>query len=102
MARKLSSQGESSSLITIIVSTLIALLFSNWILGSISQISLFEVEAQPVNTTSLQGKSDDLRTDAQNMAKKLREVTGEKIPNQYIVILKGNNLLSPAMVRSFS
>ena len=101
MAEKLRSQGGTSSLITITVSTLIALLFSNWILSPMSQTFLFKVEAQQPDTTSRQGKIDDLktkiddlRTNAQNMAKKLREVKGEKIPNEYIVALKHSNFLS--------
>ena len=99
MTEKLRSQGGTSSLITITVSTLIALLFSNWILSPISQTSLFEVEAQQPDKTSLQNKIDDLRTKAENLAKNLREVKGEKIPNQYIVVLKDNDFLSS---RSFS
>jgi len=94
MAEKLRSQGGTSSLITITVSSLLALLFSNWILSPMSQTSLFEVEAQQPDKTSLQGKIDDLRTKAENLAKKLTEVKGEKIPNQYIVVLKDNNFLS--------
>jgi hypothetical protein len=35
-----------------------------------SQTSLFEVEAQQPDATSLQGKIDDLRTKAENLAKK--------------------------------
>jgi subtilisin len=38
----------------------------------------------------------------QDIAKKLREVKGEKVPNQYIVVLKDNNLLSSGMVRSLA
>ncbi|HVD07245.1 MAG TPA: hypothetical protein VNB67_02280, partial [Nitrososphaeraceae archaeon] len=62
MAEKLRSQGGTSSLITITVSTLIALLFSNWISSPMSQTFLFEVEARQPDTTSLQGKIDDLKT----------------------------------------
>jgi subtilisin family serine protease len=94
MTEKLRSQGGTSSLITITVSTLITLLFSNWILSPIAQTSSFEVEAQQPDKTSLQGKIDDLRAKAENLAKNLREVKGEKIPNQYIVVLKDNNFLS--------
>jgi subtilisin len=101
MAEKLRSQGGTSYLITITVSTLIVLLFSNWILSPMSQTFLFKVEAQQPDTTSRQGKIDDLktkidelRTNLQNTAKKLREVKGEKIPNEYIVALKHSNFLS--------
>ena len=61
MAEKLRSQSGTSSLITITVSTLIALLFSNWILSPMSQTFLFKVEAQQPDTTSRQGKIDDLK-----------------------------------------
>jgi subtilisin len=101
MAEKLRSQGGTSSLIAITVSTLIVLLFSNWLLSPMSQTFLFKAEAQQPDTTSRQGKIDDfkskideLRTNLQNMAKKLREVKGEKIPNEYIVALKHSNFLS--------
>src|SRR4029453_1335733 len=42
----------------------------------------------------LKSKIDELRTNLQNTAKKLREVKGEKIPNEYIVALKHSNFLS--------
>jgi subtilisin len=73
---------------------LIALLFSNCILTPMSQNSLFEVEAKPIDKTSLQGKNDGVRTNVFKMANKLREATGEKTPNDYIVVLKDNNFLS--------
>jgi subtilisin len=94
MIKKPRSQGRTSPLITIISSTLIVLLFSNWILSPVSQNSFFEAKALRFDTTSLQGKNDDLRINSHNVAKKLREVTGEKIPNDYIVVLKNNNFLS--------
>jgi len=71
-----------------------AFLLSYCILTSISQTSLFEVEGQRFDIISLQGKDDDLRIDGQNMAKKLREVTGEKISNDYIVVMKDDFLSS--------
>ncbi|HEX7817937.1 MAG TPA: S8 family serine peptidase, partial [Nitrososphaeraceae archaeon] len=75
-------------------SILMAFLLSYCILTSISQTSLFEVEGQRLHIISLQGKNDDLRIDGQNMANKLREVTGEKIPNDYIVVMKDDFLSS--------
>ena len=75
-------------------SILMAFLLSYCILTSISQTSLFEVEGQRFDIISLQGKNDDLRIDGQNIAKKLREVTGEKIPNDYIVVMKDDFLSS--------
>ena len=92
MAKKLRSQGRTSSLIMITVSIVIALFFSNWILSPMSQTSMLEVEAQQPDITSLQGKIDDLKTNA--LAKKLRYATGENTPNDYIVILKDNFLSS--------
>jgi hypothetical protein len=75
-------------------SILVALLLSYCILTSISQTSLFDVEAQRLDIISLQDKNNDLRIDVQNMANKLREVSGEKIPNDYIVIMKDDFLSS--------
>jgi subtilisin len=84
---------KKSLLITIISSTLIVLLFSNSILGTMSQNSLFEVEAKPISK-KLQATNDEFRTNVFNMAKKFREATGEKTPNDFIVVLKDNNFLS--------
>jgi subtilisin len=99
LAKKLRSVGDTTSLIVIIVSIVVVLLFSN----SISQIpqTLFEVEAQPANTTTLQDKTDDLRNNAQEIAKKLRDVKGDKVPNHYIVVLK-DNILSSDSPRSLA
>lgn len=84
---------KKSLLITIISSTLIVLLFSNSILGPMSQNSLFEVEAKPISK-KLQATNDEFRTNVFKMAKKFREATGEKTPNDFIVVLKDNNFLS--------
>jgi subtilisin len=70
------------------------ILLSNLILISISQTSLFKVEAQPFDRSFLQDKIDKIRNNAQDIVKKLRDVPGEKIPNDYIVVLKDNNFLS--------
>ena len=70
------------------------LLISFGVLTSISQISLLQVEGQRFDITALQDKKDEIRDQAQNFAKKLREVTGEKIPNDYIVVLKDDFLSS--------
>jgi subtilisin len=74
--------------------TLMVLLISYCILTPMLQTSLFVAEAQPFDITSLQDKNDNHRTNGQDMAKKLREVTGEKIPNDYIVVMKDNFLSS--------
>ena len=60
----------------------------------ISQTSLFELETQRFDITSLQGKNNDLRIDVPNIENKLREVSGEKIRNDYIVIMKDDFLSS--------
>lgn len=73
---------------------LMVILLSNLILFPISQTSLFKVEAQPFATSTLRDKIDHIRNNAQNIVKKLRDVPGEKIPNDYIVVLKDNNFLS--------
>ena len=84
---------KKSLLVTIISSTLIVLLFSNSLLGPMSQNSLFEVEAKPISK-KLQATNDEFRTNVFKMAKKFREATGEKTPNDFIVVLKDNNFLS--------
>ncbi|MDW3621560.1 MAG: hypothetical protein QOK51_05485, partial [Nitrososphaeraceae archaeon] len=43
---------------------------------------------------SHQGKYHNFETNAQNMAKKYRDATGDKVPNQYIVVLKDDDFLS--------
>lgn len=58
-----------------------AMLLSYCILTSISQVSLFQAEGQRFEIAALQDKTDDIIDDAHNLAKKLREVQGEKIPN---------------------
>ena len=94
--KKLGSQRRNSSSITVTVisSALILLLFSSCILNPISPHFLLKAEAKPFYTTSLLEKKYDLKTNLQGLAKKLREATGEKIPNDYIVVLKDNNFLS--------
>ncbi|MDW0199227.1 MAG: S8 family serine peptidase, partial [Nitrososphaeraceae archaeon] len=74
--------------------TLIALIFSFCISNSISGPTLFEVQAKSVEIPSHQGKYHNFETYAQNMAKKYRDATGEKVPNQYIVVLKDDDILS--------
>jgi subtilisin len=95
LPKKPSFQGGTDLLITIISSSLIVLLSSS-ILSPMLQSSLFEVEAKLIDKISLKSKNDDHRTDVFNMAKKLRGATGEKNPNDYIVVLKDNNFLSSA------
>ena len=74
--------------------TLITLIFSFCISTSISHPTLFEVQAQSIEIPSHQGKYHNFETNAQNMAKKYRDATGEKVPNQYIVVLKDDDILS--------
>jgi subtilisin family serine protease len=57
------------------------------------QNSLFGVEAKPISK-KLQATNDEFRTNVFKMAKKFREATGEKTPNDFIVVLKDNNFLS--------
>jgi subtilisin family serine protease len=73
---------------------LMVVLISYCVLASISQISLFQVDAQRFDITALQDKKDEIRDEAQDFAKRLREVTGEKIPNDYIVVMKDDFLSS--------
>jgi subtilisin family serine protease len=94
--------GSSNLQIIAIVIALIALLCSTSISNPISE-SFFEAEARPAGASTLQSKIvDELRTNIQDITKKLRDVKGEKVPNQYIVVLKDNNLLSPLKVKSLA
>jgi subtilisin len=95
MERKVNSQLGTSSLMYMAVFTFVISLLSYSILNSVSPISLIEVEAQPASTSSLQGKLNDLRNNAHNSEKKFRDTNGEKIPNQYIVVLEDDFLSSP-------
>jgi subtilisin len=95
MDGKVNSQGGANSLMSMTVITFAIPLLSYSILNSVSPISLFEVEAQPGSTSSLQGKLNDLRNNTSNSEKKFRETNGEKIPNQYIVVLEDDFLSSP-------
>ena len=91
--------GSSNMLIIVVAIVLIALLCSSSISSTISE-SFFQTEAKPVGTSSLQNQIvDDVRNNIQDITKKLRDVKGEKVPNQYIVVLKDNNLLSPGKVK---
>jgi subtilisin family serine protease len=77
-----------------ISSILMAMLLSYCTLTSISQISLFQAEGQRFEIAALQDKKDDIIDEAHNLAKKLREVQGEKITNDYIVVMKDDFLSS--------
>jgi subtilisin family serine protease len=55
------------------------------------QNTFHEAGGQPFNTKSLQGNYDDLDSNDQNLAKKYRDSSGEKVPNQYIVVLKAES-----------
>jgi hypothetical protein len=60
-------------------------------------------QKQNLQEQALQSKIvNELRTNIQDVTKKLRDVKGEKVPNQYIVVLKENNLLSPEKVKSLA
>ena len=91
MQKKSRYQDRNSLLITISI-TLMMLLLSNLML----------TQTQAIQTSQLQGKIDVFKAGAQNILNKLREVKGEKIPNQYIVVLNDNNLLSSSSVRSLA
>ena len=94
--------GSSNLQIIVIAIALIALLCSSSISSPLSE-SFLEAEAKPAGASTLQSKIvDELRTNIQDVTKKLRDVKGEKVPNQYIVVLKDNNLLSPGKVKSIA
>ena len=81
---------KSLSIISIIIISSILLLF-NWT-SPVSES--LNVHGQPAETTSLQDNIGDLESNAQDVAKKFRDTKGEKIPNQYIVVLKDDFLAS--------
>ncbi len=94
--------GSSNLQIIVIAIALIALLCSSSISSPLSE-SFLEAEARPAGASSLQSKIvDELRTNIQDVTKKLRDVKGEKVPNQYIVVLKDNNLFSPGKIKSLA
>src|SRR5687767_8908102 len=97
---KISRDHSSSNLqIIVIAIALIALLCSSSISNPLSE-SFLEAQAKPAGASSLQSKIvDEVRTNIQDVTKKLRDVKGEKVPNQYIVVLKDNNVLSPGKVK---
>ena len=78
------------SIISIIIISSILLLFG-W---TTSVSESLNVQAQPAETTSVQNNVEDPGANAQDTAKKLKDTKGEKIPNQYIVVLKGDDFLS--------
>jgi subtilisin len=94
--------GSSNAHIIVVAISLIVLLCSSSISSPISE-SFFDAEAKPVGASSLQNKiANDDRTNIRDITKKLRDVKGEMVPNQYIVVLKDNNLLSPGKVKSLA
>ena len=95
-------QRDPNSHAMLLTGILILFLFSNIMSSSISQNSLFHVEGKPASITSLQEKIDGLSISQSDIMKKLREVKGEKIPNQYIVVLKDNNQLSSSSIKSLA
>lgn len=91
-----------TKLLILLVMTLTELLLSNFLIYPISKSSWSEVEAQPSVTTTPQDNTNELGNDAEDLAKKLREAKGPKIPNQFIVVLKNSQVLSSDSVRSLA
>jgi subtilisin len=65
----------------------ILFLISSLIFSGLSSTTFVGVSAQTDNN-SLQSSTDDRANQTLDNAKKLRQVPGEKVPNQYIVVLK--------------
>ena len=65
----------------------ILFLISSLIFSGLSSTNFVGVSAQTDNN-SLQSSTDDRANQTLDNAKKLRQVPGEKVPNQYIVVLK--------------
>jgi subtilisin family serine protease len=76
------------------ISSILMFLLISYSVLTLSEISLFQVEGQRFDISALQDKKDEIRDEAQDYAKKLREVTGEIIPNDYIVVMKDDFLSS--------
>ena len=94
--------GKSNLQIIVIAIALMALFCSSTITTPLSE-SFLEAEAKPAGDSSLRSTIvDDVSTNIQDITKKLRDVRGEKVPNQYIVVLKDSNLLSSDKVKSLA
>jgi hypothetical protein len=102
MVKSSRDQHKFDTKVVLLISSSIVLLFSNWVLDSLSQASLFQVQAKTAGATSSPNPFDQLGTGAQDIMKKLRDVKGEKIPNQYIVVLDNKNSLSTSSVKSLA
>jgi hypothetical protein len=102
MGRTSGFQRDSNSRATLLTGILLLFLFSNIISSSISQNTLFRAEGKPASISSLQEKINGLNISPTDITKKLRDVKGEKIPNQYIVVLKNNNQLSTSSIKSLA
>jgi len=102
MGRTSRFQRDSNSRATLLTGILLLFLFSNIISSSISQNTLFRAEGKPASISSLQEKINGLNISPTDITKKLRDVKGEKIPNQYIVVLKNNNQLSTSSIKSLA
>ena len=69
--------GNSNWQITAVAITLISLIFFSPISSPLSETYL-GAEAKPAGTTDLRGRIDESTTNVQDIAKKLREVRGER------------------------
>lgn len=102
MGKKSKDNVKSNLQIIVIAISLMALFCSSTISTPLSE-SFFEAEAKPVGHSSLRSNIvDEVNTKIQDITKKLRDVKGEKVPNQYIVVLKDSNLLSTEKVKSLA
>jgi subtilisin len=74
----------------------ILFLISSLIFSGLLSINFVGVSAQTDNR-SLQSSTDDRANQTLDNAKKLRQVPGEKVPNQYIVVLKDSTAPSASV-----
>src|SRR5919106_3772900 len=102
MVKSSRNQHKSNTKAVLLLSSLIVLLFFNWVPNILFQASLLQVQVRMAEATSVPGPFDQLGTGAQDIMKKLRDVKGEKIANQYIVVLDNKNTLSTSSVKSLA
>ena len=103
----------SKSLLATVATGFVFLLVSNAILFNLPSHILTSASGQEesnkniINNNNNRGNSlqsiiDERTAQALDNAKKLRKVSGEKVPNQYIVVLKDRKAITPSTSPSAS
>jgi subtilisin len=100
--RKISMVNRKSNLQIIVIGIALIALFCSSTISSPFSGTFLEAEAKLVGASLGSNIVDKVSTNIQEITKKLRDVKGEKVPNQYIVVLKDSNLLSNEKVKSLA